>query len=93
MKAEQMRGHIESISEFEGGPHAVWYRVRGHVDKSTFQEALRLEVGLDVPLEKIEHLYYRNIPAGPDMPGVVVYWPSEPGRGAYPVTEVDITTV
>lgn len=89
MSVKQMRGQIEGVTEFEAGPHICWYRVRGHVDKATFQQALLLEYGVDAPLEAIEHLHYRNVPAGPDMPGVMIYWPSKPGHGAYPVTEVD----
>lgn len=92
MDAEQMRGFIESVTEFEGGPGILSYRIRGHVDKDTFRQALLLEFGISAELEGVKHLHYRNVPAGRDMPGVVVYWPSKPGRGAYPVTEVDATS-
>ena len=84
MNANQMRNCIEAISEFEGGGIS-WYRVRGHVDKATFQEALRLEFDVSVELENIEHIHVRNIPAGGEMYYIVC----RPGRGAYPITSVD----
>ena len=91
-RAEEMRGYIEGVTEFEGS-NTLSYRTRGHVDKTVFRDALRLECDIDAPLEIIEHLYYRNVPAGPDMPGTTICWPSKPGRGAYPVTEVDVEAI
>jgi len=93
MDVEEMRSRIEAVNEFEGNGCAVAYRARGHVDKDVFRQALLLEFGVTVSLEAIEHSHCRNIPAGPDMPGLMFYQPSKPGRGAYPVTEVDASMI
>ena len=85
---EQIRNCLEGVLEFEGKRGAVWYQVKGHVDKIAFQEALRLETGVCVSLTDVTHCHLRNIPAGPDMPGKWYSIQSKPGRGAYPVTQV-----
>jgi len=83
-------GMIRCVREFEGGPTPLWYEIRGHVDKDEFVRELRLEWDVLVTTAEVRHGHARLIPAGPQMPGVMVEVMSEPGRGAFPITYVSL---
>lgn len=80
--------NIESVSEFEGGPEPLWYMTKGHVDKQGFIEAVAREFEREIPIESVDHVYMRNVPTGEK--GRQTMQVCKKGRGAYPVTLVDL---
>lgn len=64
------------------------YMSKGHHDKQKFAAAVEAleEVDIHIDPEKVEHAHYRYIPCGWQEPGKGDYWPTRPGRGAFPVT-------
>lgn len=85
-----LEGYLESVRDIEGGP-PVWYMMRGHQDKSEFVIEVEIEYGRKISPDNVKHAYVRNIPTGKDNPGLMIMKPSKPGRGAYPITYVDLT--
>jgi len=96
-----LEGKIEVMKEFEGGPDPMAYWTRGHVDKVEFAAEVRtwldeqhgiVDFWDHFPYTEndVAHVFYRNVPAGPDFPGQMLMYPCKPGRGAYPVTIIDI---
>jgi hypothetical protein len=76
--------------EFEGY-NEIAYWAKGHLDKSEFRHEVECEFGYYYPLAKIWHSYARNVPVGQDRPGEqITYLDVEPGRGAYPITLIDL---
>jgi len=82
-------GLVEALHEFEGGPDAMWYWIRGHVDKGEFLRELRLEYGQMAGIEDVHHSYSRFVPVGPQTPGLMTVMQTRRGRGAFPVTMLD----
>jgi len=100
-----LEGVIEAMSEFEGCSDPMAYFTRGHVDKREFAsevviycaELMKWPEWYDsfpYTADDVEYVYYRNVPIGRDFPGMTVMRPcGGPGRGAYPVTQIDIERV
>ena len=97
-----LEGLIETLNEFESGGNPLNYFTKGHVDKQEFAAEVRCWCAeldgkadwwdsTDYNEEDVEHLYWRNVPAGRDMPGCFLVYPCDgPARGAYKVTAIDI---
>lgn len=84
-------GEVGPVNEFEAANSLLAYACKGHRVATEFvAEALELwDVRLDP--SRVRHAYYRNVPAGPDWPGIVLFVEvNGPGRGVYPVTLVDM---
>ena len=83
---------IEAITEYEGGPDAIWYMARGHVDKQQFAKEVMNEFELECPISQVEHCYAHNRPVGEKGKYVIdlVY---KPGRGRYPVTIINLPLI
>ena len=64
------------------------YISKGHHDKQAFAKAVEAleEVDIHIDPEKVEHAWYRYIPAGWQAPGEGWYEYTKPGRGAFPIT-------
>lgn len=87
---------IHACYEYEPGGYygdLMWYWTRGHVDKAEFVSAIDLEYEVQYNADEVQHVYVRNVPAGPDEPGVTLMHISKKGRGAYPATVLDIDLV
>jgi len=96
-----LQGLIEAMREYEGGPDPMIYWTKGHVDKAEFAAEVRVYCAeiqgtewwdrFPYGAEHVEHTYYRNVPVGRGYPGEMLMYPCDgPGRGAYPVTAIDI---
>lgn len=97
-----LEGRIETMGEFEGSSDPMAYWTKGHVDKAEFAAEVRrwLDELKHIPdwwdhfpytEANVEHVWYRNVPAGREFPGQMVMLPCDgPGRGAYSVTVIDI---
>jgi hypothetical protein len=75
--------------ELDGSGVPMGYYARGHVDKAAFVEAADWDYEVTCTVEEVEHVWYRNVPAG-DSDGGMVMLLTKPGRGAYPVTQIDL---
>jgi hypothetical protein len=100
-----LEGRIDGMVEFEGNGSPMTYFTKGHVDKQEFATEV-LAYCADVnerakwyewwdrfpySAADVEHVYYRNVPAGRDFPGAMIMHRCDgPARGAYPITEIDI---
>ena len=85
-----LRGRIEEVPEFEGYG-VLWLMVRGHVKKNEFIQEVEREYGLRLSEDDVIFTFARNTPVGVDRLGEMVINLTEPGRGAYPVTYVDVS--
>jgi len=97
-----LEGLIETMREYEGGPDPMTYFTRGHVDKAEFaaevcQYCAELDGWADwwdrteYTAADVDHAWYRNVPVGRESPGqMLMHRCKGPGRGIYPVTEIDI---
>ena len=97
MNDRPLFGMVQAAHEYEGGSDASWYWTRGHVDKQAFIDEIKhYYQGLSdepYPVEEVKHTYFRNVPVGEDSPGEMVMYVARAGRGAYPVTMIDIDMV
>ena len=71
----------KSLYEFEG-QFLLGYWAKGHHDPLTFCEAIKEFENVDINPSQVEHKYWRIVN------NQVV--DTKPGRGAFPVTYVDI---
>lgn len=76
---------LESVYELEGGP-LMSYHVRGHVDLAEMAAAAQARNTED-RLGEPRHTYWRLVPWGG---GGMQIFESRPGRGAFPVTVVEV---
>lgn len=84
-----LEGMIEKIVEFEGSD-VLSYMVRGHVDKRAFVNEVKREFNDIYTEDFVQHGFARLVPAGRDMPGQMIIIVCERGRGAFPVTTIDL---
>jgi len=82
--------HIISCIEFDGYSLLMYY-VRDHVSKQEFLDAVTVEHLSKCNLCDIRHGYARNVPTG--RKGETVMYLCDKGRGAYPITFVDLAGI
>jgi hypothetical protein len=84
-----MTTDVAPIYEFEAGKSLMGYGCKGHIPVEEFLCEVSLWHEDEIPADRVRHTYYRNVPSGEG--GGMVYVESRgPGRGAYPVTVVDL---
>lgn len=82
----RQREDCGELREFEGyGAYGWW--ARGHLSQDDFHETIAAWEGGPLVCPPIHHEWWRCVPVGPDMPGVVCYHQAKPeSRGAFRVT-------
>lgn len=94
---EAVLHHFEIEAELGGRIEYLWetdesevdcYFVRGHVPPAALQRVVEREYGNRYDLAQIYQGYFRNVPCSID--GMAVCRAKGPGRGAYPVTFIDV---
>jgi hypothetical protein len=81
---------VEPIWEFEGSS-LMGYAAHGHVDPADVIAAVEHDYGECYDVARVKQTYARNVPVGPDRPGeMVMYTDVERGRGAFPITLLDL---
>ncbi len=78
----RMKSELETLREFEGGPAAIAYYVRGCVDLTVFEELLPDGICYDQP----RHEYWRCVPVADGKGRHMITVAQKPGRGAFLVT-------
>ena len=87
MKTYQLE--VKAIGEFQGY-QTISYSSKGHHLIDLFLSQLESEYAVTCDLSKIKHEYWRNVPQGNE--GMICIR-CNPGKGAYPVTTVDVDDV
>jgi len=87
-----LQGKVEKVIEFEGYT-LLSYMARGHVDKGAFIAEVQQEFEDEYTVDFVEHGFARFVPVGKDMPGQMIILHCERGRGAFPITVIDLETV
>lgn len=83
----KLRGRIEYLWETDES-EADCYFIRGHVPAAALQRVVEREYGTRYDMAQIHQGYFRNVPCSID--GMAVCRAEGPGRGAYPVTFIDV---
>ena len=84
---------IRPVVEFEGCFGPRWFFAKGHMPPAQFLEALSAETGATYTADdlRVTHSHARYYPIGPDFPGeMMIGFHYPPGRGAFPVTWVEL---
>jgi len=77
---------INTVTEFQSSC-TIAYQVKGHHDRALFQSSLESDYKLTCDTALIRHEYHRNVPQGNE--GMIAVR-CQKGRGAYPVTVLDV---
>lgn len=87
-----LEGRIEASAELDGSSDPMIFWIKGHVDKAEFAREVNKEYELDYTVEEVNHTYVRLVPVGAGRRDMYML-PAKPGRGAFPVTQIDADAV
>jgi len=90
MADRPLQGLVEELWEFEGCS-VLGYWTKGHVDQAEFVQEIQSEYERECLQQRVQYTYARYVPVGPEDPGLMLMYPGvERGRGAFPITYLDL---
>jgi len=78
---------IIAVHELEGSDDPISLFAKGHVDKSQFVHEAKRQTEISILVSNVRYAYFRCVPL---KGGGSCYYLSGAGRGAFPVTLVDL---
>ncbi len=82
--------NVKGMRELESGSENYhWFWARGHYDLEEFATAVNRKFGVCINPAKPEHTYMRWLPWDKGVSRAEMQ--KQPGRGAFPVTIIDVT--